>query len=73
MPVVRTLVGYGRRSHGLGALRGARALERVVDSLIPHVGSMPELLDVIVVARNEALEIRQLAEGHVSGEQDEDE
>lgn len=69
-PVVKTLVGYGRRSHGLGGLRGARALERVVDSLIPHLAQCPELIDVIVEARNEAQEIRALATPATSGEQE---
>lgn len=71
-PVVRTLVGYGRRIHGIGGLRGAGALERVVDSLIPLLSKCPELIDVIVEARNEAQEIRALAQRSMTGEQEDD-
>lgn len=67
-PVIRTLVGYGRRAHGLGGLRGARALEHVIDCLIPHLNKCPELIDVIVEARNEAEQIRVLAQGEANGE-----
>ena len=61
LPAVRVLKGYGRRMHGNGGLRGAAALERVVEALIPHLGACPELVDVVVEARNEANEIRALA------------
>lgn len=60
-PTVRTLIGYGRRTHGMGALRGARALERLVDSLVPYAGALPELEPIIAEARAEAHLIRTLA------------
>lgn len=70
-PVIKTLVGYGRRTYGLGGLRGVAALGRIVDSLVPLAGGCPELVDVIKFAQKEAEEIRALAFSTVNGEQDE--
>lgn len=69
LPVIRTLKGYGHRIHALGALRGARALERVVEGLLPHIRQFPELVDVVLEAKHEAEAIRAEVNETASGEQ----
>lgn len=73
IPTLRTLKGYGKRMNALGALRGARALERVVEGLMPHIRQFPELVDVILEAKHEAEAIRSEALQEANGEQDDNE
>lgn len=73
IPTLRTLKGYGKRMNALGALRGARALERVVEGLMPHIRQFPELVDVILEAKHEAEAIRSEAIASANGEQDDNE
>lgn len=72
-PTIRTLKGYGRRMNALGALRVARSLEKVVDSIMPHINKYPELVDIVLQAKNEADSIRTEAQRGASFEQDDPE
>ena len=72
LPTLRTLKGYGKRMHALGGLRGARALEQVIHDLMPLVGKLPEVVDVVLFAKQEAESIRAESMRNASFEQDDD-
>ena len=61
MPVVKTLMGYGRRINALGALRGATALEKLIKAATPVAVQHPELVDALFEARAEMEAIRASA------------
>ncbi len=58
--------------NALGALRVARALERVVENILPHINKYPELVDIVLEAKHEADSIRSSAFKDASGEQDDE-
>lgn len=57
-PVIKTLVGYGKRIHSLGAMRGARALEQLASQLEQLALDMPEVKTICATALLEASQIR---------------
>lgn len=61
LPVVKTLMGYGKRINALGALRGAYALEKLIKVTAPISVSHPELVDALFEAKAEAEAIRRCA------------
>lgn len=59
LPVVKTLMGYGKRINALGALRGAYALEKLIKVATPVSLTHPELVDALFEAKAEAEAIRR--------------
>jgi len=60
MPVMRAVLEYGRRTHALGALKGAV----VVSNLISRINTLsqvsPELKNIILDAEKDVYELKQL-------------
>jgi len=68
MPILRTLMGYGRRINSLGALRGMYALEKLIAVVTPVASQHPEIVDALFEARATADLIRSEALGSLSSE-----
>jgi hypothetical protein len=59
-PVMRAVLEYGRRTHALGALKGAAVVSNLVNQINALGQISPELKRIILDAEKNAIELKKL-------------
>ena len=64
-PAIREMLNYGKRTHVLGALAGARALTKIADRLHVFAEGVPELEEIVALAKRESTKIHAMIDDSI--------